>query len=127
MRFDGVVPILAMELGRHEVDCPQVLLAYRDTGRIAVVVEFGSDREAGIRGGIANQVNDDFMVDQRPTAPIFRNVAEHPMFDLVPFVGAGRKVTHVDRHARLVRELLQFHLPKPIAAGVAPAPIGRDQ
>ena len=32
------LPILAMELGRHEVDYPKVLIAHRDTGRMAVVV-----------------------------------------------------------------------------------------
>jgi hypothetical protein len=50
------------------------------------------DHETGIRGGIANQFDDDFVVDQRQAAPILRNVAEHPMFDLVPFAGARRKM-----------------------------------
>jgi hypothetical protein len=34
------------------------------------------------------------------------------MFDLIRFAGAGRQVTHRDRHARRVGEVLQFTFPE---------------
>jgi len=51
-----------MELGWNEVDRPKVLITHRDTDRIGVVVQRGLNRETGSRGGIADQVNDDFCV-----------------------------------------------------------------
>src|SRR5678815_453185 len=67
------------------------------------------------------------MTDQGPPPPIFGNVTKHPMLDLIPLTGARRKMPHVDRDTDLIGELLEFHLPQPIATGIAPSAIGRDE
>ena len=45
----------------------------------------------------------------------------------ISLTGTRGKVTHVDRYIDLIGELLEFHLPQPIATGIAPTPIGGDQ
>src|SRR5216117_1774423 len=67
------------------------------------------------------------MTDQRPPPPILRNITKHPMFDLIPLAGPRRKVPDVERQTDLVGELLEFDLPQPIATGIAPPTIGRDE
>ena len=49
------------------------------------------------------------------------------MFDLVPFAGAGRKMTHRNGQSRLIGEFLQLELPQPQPPAVASAAVGRDQ
>src|SRR5207245_5156520 len=49
------------------------------------------------------------------------------MFDLVRLAGPRRKVPDVERQTDLVGELLEFDLPQPIATGIAPPTIGRDE
>lgn len=67
------------------------------------------------------------MTDQGSPPPILGNMTKHPMLDLIPLTGPWRKVPHVDRDTDLIGELLEFHLPQPIAAGIAPSAIGRDE
>src|SRR4029450_6440806 len=59
--------------------------------------------------------------------PILSNMTKHPMFDLIPLTGPRRKVPDVDRDPDLIGELLEFDLPQPIATGIAPPAIGRDE
>src|SRR5262249_28243321 len=54
-------------------------------------------------------------------------MTKHPMFDLVPLTGPRRKVPDVDRDTDLIGELLEFDLPQPMATGIAPPAIGRDE
>ena len=67
------------------------------------------------------------MVQQRTTPPVLRDVAEHPVFDLVPLARPGREVTHRDLQSRLIRQILEADLPQSVAPPVAPARVGRDQ
>jgi len=48
---------------------------------------------------MSDQLDDDFMTDQRATTPILGNVREHAMFDFVPFAGSWGKVTDWNRHS----------------------------
>ena len=43
-------------------------------------------------GCAADQIDHDLPTDQRPASPVGGDVAEHAMFNLVPFAGAGREV-----------------------------------
>src|SRR5262245_9960479 len=54
-------------------------------------------------------------------------MTKHPMFDLIPLTGPRRKVPDVDRHPDLIGELLEFDLPQPMATGIAPPAIGRNE
>src|SRR5260370_38736097 len=56
--------------------------------------------------------------------PMLGNMRKHPMLDLIPLTGPWRKVPHIDRDPNLIGQLLKFHLPQPIAAGIAPPAIG---
>src|ERR1700730_1450808 len=50
---------------------------------------------------------------KRLAAPIRGDEREQPVFNLVPFAGARRKVTNGNRKARFIRELLQLQFPEP--------------
>src|SRR5260370_36924555 len=64
------------------------------------------------------------MTDEGPPPPILGNMRKHPMLDRIPLTGPWRKVPHIDRDTNLIGQLLKFHLPQPIAAGIAPPAIG---
>src|SRR5258708_37066796 len=49
------------------------------------------------------------------------------MFDLVPFAGAGRKVTDREREVEVVRQTLEGPLPQARPRPVAAAAVGGDQ
>ena len=67
------------------------------------------------------------MTDQGPSPPILSNMTKQPVLDLIPLTGPWRKVPHIDRDTNLIGQLLKFHLPQPIAAGIAPPAIGGDE
>ena len=52
---------------------------------------------------------------------------EQAMLDLVPLARAGRKMTHVNRHAGIVRKFLKTGFPKSIATSVTSAAVCRDE
>ena len=67
------------------------------------------------------------MIDQRAAPPVLRDVAEHPVFDLIPLARPRREVAHRDPQAGLIGQLLQLHLPETATAPVRAAAIGSDQ
>ena len=107
--------------------CSKLLIANFDSGRVRSVVEFGVDLEPLLRCGVGDQVDNDFVANQRTTSPVLRNVAEHAMFDFVPLTGAWRKVTHVDRHLQNIGQVLQCYFPQTTTATVAPATVSSNQ
>ena len=121
-----VVPI-AMEICAFQVDGGQFIVGDFDTRWIDSGVKFRFDHKPllGRRG--RNQANNDFMTNQRPTAPILRDVAKHAMLNLVPLAGAGGKVADVDGNAQMRGQGLQGHLPQSATAPIAPATIRHDQ
>src|SRR6202034_3535070 len=60
-----------------------------DTG-----VEFRMDLEPGGSAGGRNQAHNDLKTGQRLAAPVLGDAREEAVFDLVPFAGARRKMTH---------------------------------
>src|SRR6266508_4286088 len=88
---DGVVP-LAMELGGFELHGGELSVGHLDSGGVGTGVEGGADREAGAGGGGADELHDRLTADQRTSAPVLGDVAEHPVFDRVPLARAGREV-----------------------------------
>ena len=67
------------------------------------------------------------MTDERAAAPVLRDVAEHPVFDLVPLAGSGREVANVDGHFQSIGQALQRELPKTTTATVAAAAVGGNE
>ena len=61
------------------------------------------------------------------TAPIRGDEREQPVFNLVPFAGARRKMTDGNRKARFIRQLLQLQFPESQPRAIAAPAIRRDQ
>jgi hypothetical protein len=49
-----------------------------------------------------DEIDNHLMAGQRTPALVERDLAEHPMLDLVPFAGAGRKVKDMELQASVV-------------------------
>ena len=67
------------------------------------------------------------MTDQRFTPPVLRDETEEAMFDLVPFTGAGWKVTDRERQVEVVGHALEGPLPEARPRAVAAPAVGGDQ
>src|SRR4051812_12934859 len=115
-----------MEIGRLEVHGGELSVGHLDAGGVRAGVEGRADREAGAGGGAPDELDDDFATDEWSSAPVFGDVAEHPVFDLVPLAGAGREVADADPQAGLVSESLELGLPPagPAAGAAPPRPRG---
>jgi hypothetical protein len=61
------------------------------------------------------------------TALILRDVAEEPMFDLIPLTRAWREVADVDAESCLVGQILEFDFPGTRAVAIATPSVGRDE
>jgi len=62
-----------------ERDRGQLLVGDLDAQWIAARVELGVDPQTRTGGGLADQLDDDLVGDQRPAAPVDRDVAEQPV------------------------------------------------
>jgi hypothetical protein len=98
-----------------------------DAFGVGGVVKFGGDGQAGAGGGARYQVDDDFVAGQRLAAPVHRDLAEQPVFDLVPLGGAWREVADGDRQPGLGCQFDQFTFPQPQSVAVGTAAVGGDQ
>src|SRR5919199_3886486 len=67
------------------------------------------------------------MARQRSATPIETDVAEQPVFNLVPFARAGGKMTDRNLQPKLVSQALQGDLPHPAPAAIAATAIRGDQ
>ena len=79
------------------------------------------------RRGRADQFDHGKAIGQRSAAPVLRDVAEHPVLDLVPLRCAGRIVVDVDHEPGLVGQLLQFELPEPHPRPIRAAAVRHDR
>ena len=55
-------------------------------------VKFAFHRQAGLRGGRRNQVDDDAVADKRRGLPVHRDEREQPVLDLVPLCALPRRI-----------------------------------
>src|SRR5512133_2090297 len=76
---------------------------------------------------MANQVHHDLQTPQGHTTPILRDMAEHPVFDRIPFARTRWEVADRNRQADLIRTSLDGDLPQPSTTAIAPATIGDHQ
>src|SRR6266540_1260830 len=126
MGSDLVVPV-PMERQGLEIDGGECLLGYLHPVLIASWVEARFDMKACSGASVAKEIEDHRVAHQRTPTPIGGNVAEHPVFDLVPLAGPGREVARRDRQAGCIRQPLETELPQPRATPVAPTRIRGDQ
>ena len=117
--MNGVVPV-PVKVVTFQIDLSHLFIADGDAFGVGALVDFGSDAQPGCRRR-ADETDDRGQTRQRFAAPVHGDVAEEPMFDLVPFAGAGRVVTHGDGEAGAVGKLLQLGLPQARLRPVAPS------
>jgi len=98
-----------------------------DSRRVGPGIELGFDAESGGRADAPDQLHDGLVIDQGSSSPVFGDVAEESMLDLVSLGRAGRKVRDANREARAVGKSLQLELPESSAIAIASAAVGRDQ
>src|SRR3989454_11304365 len=116
-----------MECVRGQADGLHLLLGDFNTGLILVGVDGRFDFQSRLGGGAANELYDRSATDQRASAPVLGNMAEHPMLDLVPFAGTRRKVTHRNVQTQIRGKVLQFHFPEARPVAVSAASVGGDE
>lgn len=116
-----------MKLRWQEIQSLHVLTTDLHTGWLGVLSQLGLDGETCVGRGMTNDMDDHLVTHQRPPPPMLGHMTKHPLFDLLPLTGPRRKVPDVDRDTALIGELLACSLPQPIATGIAPPTIGRDE
>src|ERR687892_392322 len=124
--MDGVVPI-AMTLRACDDDVLHLGVRHFDADRIGASIECGADGQPGRRAHTANELDDGLSIDERPAAPVFGDVAEEAMFDLVPLGGAGWEMRDADGEPGPRGEALQLEFSQPRARTVTAAGIRRDE
>ena len=95
-----------MKLLRCEQDRRQFLVSHLDSRGVLVGVQLGSHLEPLLRFRVGDQIDDNFVTQQRLAAPVLTDVGEQSMLDLVPLAGSGWKVAHRDPETGLVCEFL---------------------
>src|SRR5262245_4484295 len=93
----------------------KLLLADSDSFGIFAGIEAALDFQPALGRCRRNQFHNYLVTRQRPATPVLRDEGEQPVFNLVPFAGTGRKVTHRDFQPRLIGELLQLQFPQTYA------------
>ena len=81
-----------MERHLDQVDHFQFIIADTNAFGVEVRIQFGADGQAVLGGGGADEITDDLMADQWLPPPVHADVAEHAVFDLVPFARTRREV-----------------------------------
>ena len=98
-----------------------------DSYWILSLIQFRFYSQSGRSPGVANELHDGLESSERFTPPVFCNLAEEAMLDLVPFAGSWRKVRDMHVETVLIRELLQLYFPRTRAVTVASTGIGGDE
>ncbi len=89
-----------MKLIPSQMQLRHLLVRYFDTGWIGAGIKLGVHSQAFGRRRARDQTNDDCQARQWLTAPVLTDEAKQPVFNLIPFAGARRKVA--DRYAQPV-------------------------
>ena len=105
----------------------QLFVGHLDPGFVNVLVESGLDLQALPGRGSGDQVHHHFPADQGTPSPVGRDVAEHPVLDLVPLARSRREVAHLDREGEVVGQFLELPAPQTDAISVVSSPVGGDQ
>ena len=58
---------------------------------VGVGVEAARNGEAGVGGGVGDQLDDDLVADQRFAAPVLGDEGKQTVLDFVPLASAGRR------------------------------------
>ena len=116
-----------MEGVAHQMKRGQFLIGDLDSFGVVPRIKLGLDRESAFRPGVGNQVQKDFVADQRLPSPVHADKRKQAMLDLVLLAGSRRKMTNRDGNPDLVRQFLNLHFPESYAGSVAPSAIRSNQ
>ena len=116
-----------MEMVTANINLTEFFFSNFDSCRVIICAESTSDSQSRTGGCGGNEIDHNLMTDKRLASPVLTDVGEEPMFDLVPFAGAGGQVANRDLKAGFIGQLLQLGLPQPGPVTVAASTIGRDQ
>ena len=116
-----------MEAIAVDIDRVHFRIGDLDAFRVVIFIETALDIQPGARAGRSDQLDDDLVADQRFSAPVLRDEGEEPMFDAVPFAGAGRVMSDGNRQPGLVSEDLKFPFPQPYPSTIAATAVGGNQ
>jgi hypothetical protein len=76
-----------------ELEFGHLLIGDLDSGGIAVRIELAFHYQTRLCCGRSDEVDDDFMTDQRLASPVLADEREQTVFDFVPFAGTRWEVT----------------------------------
>src|SRR3954468_2650238 len=105
LREDGVVP-LTMKLIAFDTHTGEFFVCDFRASWILAFIQFGVNGQPRCRGGAADQIHYYGTACQGPPAPVLGDVAEHPVFDLVPLARPRGKVAHTDLQPGFVGQFL---------------------
>ena len=89
-RSQSVVP-LSVKLIAFYHQRGELFIGDLDARRVRVFIKDGLDVQSLGDGCASNQIDHHLPTDQWPASPVGSDVAEHAMFNLVPFAGAWRE------------------------------------
>ena len=83
-----------MERIPFDTEVSDLLVRDLDAQRIEIRIDLRTHLQARLGGGSRDEIDDDLMADQRLASPVLTDEREQPVFDLVPFTGAGRQMAN---------------------------------
>ena len=101
-----------MKVGPIHIHCGELCIGDFDARGVLSGIQFGPYYQACLNGRVGDQINDDIVTHQRPTAPVLGNVAEHAMFDLVPFSSSRREMTDTNHYPEVHSPVEQGYFPQ---------------
>ena len=78
-----------MEMVTANVNLTELFFSNFDSCRVFVCIESTLDSQSRTGSCGGNKIDNNLMADKRLASPVLTDVGEEPMFDLVPFTGAG--------------------------------------
>lgn len=102
-----------MKVAALQINLTQFIVRDNDARGIGLRIQSAANFKACLGGRCRNQIDDYFVADEWFTAPVLADIREETMFNLVPFAGAWRQVTHSNRQVEFIGQFLEFDLPQP--------------
>ena len=95
-----------MKFFARECERGEFLLRHDSSFHVGIGVEFGMDRESLLCFRVGNQLDDHLSAHEGNCPPVRRDVAEHPVLDLVPLARTRWVVRDRDGQTRVIDKTL---------------------
>ena len=124
--MDLVVPF-TLERVAVDVECSKLIVGDFTALGILALIQPGMDLQSLCCVSGTDQIDNDLVSLQGDALPVAGDVAEQPMFDLVPFARARREMADLHDQARAIGKALQFRLPKSVSMTIAAPTVSGNQ